>query len=254
MMMKISIITVTFNSERTLCDTMDSVLKQNYANYEYIVVDGGSKDRTLDIIKEYESKFQGRMHWISESDNGIYDAMNKGFKMAKGDVLMLINSDDLFASERVLESVASTFENNPDIDGIFANLYYVASDNIFKIIRRWKTGLQRPFKKGWLPAHPTFYVKRSIYEKYGYFDLNFKLAADFELMLRFVERYHIKMKYLPEYLVKMRIGGATSSSLKNIISQNKECLEAFKVNGLSSGPFYLIYRFLPKIKQFLRKS
>lgn len=252
--MKFSIVTSTYNSAKTLRDTFESVLNQTYKDYEYWVIDGVSKDDTIAIIKEYEPKFEGRMKWISERDKGIYDAMNKGFMKSTGDVLMLINSDDLFARPDALHLVADKFNENPNIDCVYADLYYVSQDNINNIVRVWKTGIQKPFKKGWLPAHPTFYVKKEIYDKYGYFNLSYKLAADFELMLRFVEKYHIKLTYLDECLVRMRLGGATSKNLKNIYLQNKECYKAFKDNGLKCSPFYIVYRFLPKLKQFFRRK
>ena len=252
--MKFSIVTSTYNSAKTLRDTFESVLNQTYKDYEYWVIDGVSKDDTIAIIKEYEPKFEGRMKWISEPDKGIYDAMTKGFQKCTGDVLMLINSDDLFARPNVLQMVADKFEENPDADCVYADLFYVSQDNVQNIVRVWKTGMQKPFNKGWLPAHPTFYVKKKIYDKYGYFDLSYKLAADFELMLRFVEKYHIKLVYLKESLVRMRLGGATSKNLKNIYRQNKECYNAFKNNGIKCSLFYIFYRFLPKIKQFFRKA
>lgn len=252
--MRVSIVTTTYNSGLTIKDTIESVLCQTFADYEYIIVDGCSKDCTLDVVNQYIPKFEGRLRYISEPDKGIYDAMNKGFKMAKGEILMLINSDDLFARPDALELVVKQFDEHPDVDCVYANLYYVSADNTENIVRVWKTGEQRPFRKGWLPAHPTFYVKREVYEKYGYFNLSYPLAADFELMLRFVEKHQIKMQYLPDYLVKMRLGGATSKNLHNIIQQDKECMLAFKENGLESSPFYLIYRLLPKIKQFFRKG
>lgn len=252
--MKFSIVTSTFNSAKTVRDTFESVLGQTYKDYEYWVIDGASKDDTVSIIKEYEPKFEGRMKWISEPDKGIYDAMTKGFQKCTGDVLMLINSDDLFARSDALQLVADKFYENPDVDCVYGDLFYVSQDNIQKIVRVWKTGAQKSFNKGWLPAHPTFYVKKGVYDKYGYFDLSYKLAADFELMLRFVERYHIKLAYLDECLVRMRLGGATSKNLKNIYRQNKECYNAFKNNGIKCTPFYIFYRFLPKIKQFFRKA
>lgn len=248
--MKISIITVTYNSAKTLRDTFESVLRQTYSDYEYLVIDGASKDSTIEIIKEYEPKFKGKMKWISEPDKGIYDAMNKGFKMATGDVLALINSDDLFSRTDSLQVVANAFENHVETDCVYADLYYVSQSDTDKIVRVWRTGTKKPFRKGWLPAHPTFYVKRSVYENFGYFNLSYPLAADFELMLRFVERYDIRLTYLPEHIVKMRLGGATSKNLKNIYKQNKECYRAFKENGLKVSPFYIVYRMLPKIKQF----
>ena len=250
--MKLSIVTGTYNSASTVRDTFESVLNQTYKDYEYWVIDGGSKDETVDIIKEHEPKFEGRMKWVSEKDKGIYDAMNKGFQKSTGDVLMLINSDDLFARPDALQLVNDKFVQNPDADGIYADLYYVSQDNVQNIVRVWKTGEQKPFAKGWLPAHPTFYVKRDVYLKYGYFDLNFKLAADFELMLRFVEGHKINIVYLQEHLVRMRLGGATSKNLKNIYKQAGECYRAFDKNGIKRSPFYIVYRYLPKFKEFLR--
>ena len=253
--MKLSIVTATYNSEKTVRDTIESVLSQTYLDYEYLLVDGGSKDSTLDILREYESKFKGRMHWKSERDKGIYDAMIKGFQKATGDVLMLINSDDLFARPDALELVVQEFEKHPEADGVYADLYYVSQNNIDNIVRVWKTGEQKPMKRGWLPAHPTFYVRRECYEKYGYFNLSYPLAADFELMLRFVEGHGIKLTYLPEYLVKMRLGGATSKNIQNIYRQDVETIRAFKENHLPGGNImYLFWRYLPKVNQFFRKS
>lgn len=250
--MKCSIVTATYNSGRTIRDTIESVLCQTYTNYEYIIKDGGSKDNTLEIVKAYEPQFGDRLKVVSEPDKGIYDAMSQGFQMASGDVLALINSDDFFCDDHALEKVVKTFEDHPETDGVYADLFYVSQDNTDNIVRKWVTGLQKPFARGWLPAHPTFYVKKECYEKYGFFNLDYKLAADFELMLRFVEKYHIRLTYLPEPLVKMRLGGATSKSLENIIKQDKECVRAFKENHIPVSHFYLLYRYLPKIKQYFR--
>lgn len=253
--MKLSIVTATYNSSKTVEDTIKSVLAQTYRNYEYIIIDGFSKDDTLDIVRKYEPLFDGKIKVFSEKDKGIYDAMNKGFQKATGDVLMLINSDDLFARPNALELVVNEFERHPEVDGVYANLYYVSQDNTNNIVRVWKTGEQFSMRYGWLPAHPTFYVKRECYEKFGYFNLNYPLAADFELMLRFVERHKIKLAYLPEYLVKMRLGGATSKNIQNIYRQDVETIKAFNENGLPGGNImYLFWRYLPKIKQFFRKS
>ena len=253
--MRISIVTATYNSAATVRDTIESVLKQTYQDYEYIIKDGGSKDDTLAIYREYEPKFNGKMRIISSRDKGIYDAMNQGFQAATGDVLMLINSDDLFARADAVELAVKAFEEHPEVDGVYADLYYVSQNNINNVVRVWKTGEQKPMRRGWLPAHPTFYVKRECYEKYGYFNLNYPLAADFELMLRFVEKHHIKLYYLQEHLVRMRLGGATSKNLKNIYKQDVETINAFKENGLPGGNItYLIWRYIPKVKQFFRKS
>ena len=238
--MKISLITVTFNSGGTLRDTIQSVLSQTYYDIEYIIVDGHSQDNTVDIIKEYEPLFDGRLKWISEKDQGLYDAMNKGFQMATGDMVGIINSDDLLAEATAIEKVIDCFEGHKDIDCVYADLYYVSQYDTSKIVRHWITGKQRSFSKGWHPAHPTFYVKREIYSKYGLFDLDFKFAADFELMLRLVEKEHIRLFYLPEPLVRMRLGGTTSKNLTNIRKGNIECLNAFRKNGI---PVSVLYPF-----------
>lgn len=249
--MKITIITVAYNSKRTIRDTMESVLAQSFQDYEYIVVDGASTDGTMDIVWEMETRFHGRLKNISEPDHGIYDAMNKGIKMASGDIIGILNSDDIFHDNYAVEHIVKAFDENPDADAIYADLFYVRQNNTNKVVRKWRAGKQRSFAKGWLPAHPSFYVKKSVYERYGLFNLDYKLAADFEMMLRLVERYHIKIAYLPIPLVRMRLGGATNRSIKNIIQQDRECVRAFYENDIPVSRLYLLYRWLPKIKQFL---
>lgn len=249
--MKISLITVSYNSERTIKDTIESVLLQTYQDIEYIIVDGNSNDNTVAIISEYESKFQGRMSWISEEDKGLYDAMNKGIGIATGDIVGIINSDDLFCDHEAVEKVMNLFEKYPLIDSVYADLYYVSQYNTRKIIRKWRTGKQKPFKYGWHPAHPTLYIKRDFYLKYGLFNLDFKLAADFEIMLRFIEKNHMSLIYLNESLMKMRLGGETNKSVKNIVAQNIECIKAFEINKIKVNKFlYPLFRFIPKILQF----
>ncbi|WP_455674551.1 glycosyltransferase family 2 protein [Phocaeicola sp.] len=250
--MKISLVTVTYNSTATLRDTIESVLSQTYSDIEYILVDGLSEDHTVELIKEYEPKFYGRMRWISEKDKGLYDAMNKGFKMANGDVLGIINSDDLLAEPSAIEKVMNMFKENPQADAVYANLYYVAQNDTSKIVRHWISGKQRSFKYGWHPAHPTFYVKKEVYQKCGLFDLEFKFAADFELMLRLIEKYRINLCYLSDPLVRMRLGGTTSKSLSNIYKGNVECMQAFKKNGLKMSVFYPLFRLVPKLLQYFR--
>jgi len=251
--MKISIITVTYNSAQTLQETINSVLSQSYLDIEYIIVDGKSTDGTLDIIKAHEPKFDGRIKWISEPDIGLYDAMNKGIKMATGNIIGLINSDDVFATPDSIEKIMSVFNDN-DVDSVYADLDYVSQNNTDKIIRHWKSGKRQSFTKGWHPAHPTFYVKKNIYQQYGMFNLTYKFAADFELMLRFVEKYNISILYLPETLIKMRLGGTTNKSFSNIINGNIECYKAFKDNSIPVSIFYPFYRILPKLTQFFHKN
>lgn len=243
--MKLSLITVTYNSGKTLAYTIKSVLSQTYPNIEYIIVDGASKDNTLSIIKEYEPQFQGRMKWISEPDKGLYDAMNKGIRMATGDVVGILNSDDLFMDEKVLADVAAAFDEQTD--AIFGNLYFVNQEDVNQIVRVWKGSPYKSFKSGWHPAHPTFYVRREVYEKYGGFDTSFDVSADFELMLRLIEKHGIRTKYLDRYMVRMRMGGESTGSIKNIIRGNKNIFRAFRKNEIKVSPLYPVYRLLPKV-------
>lgn len=249
--MKVSLITVAYNSAETIRDTIESVLTQTYPEIEYIIVDGKSSDNTVDIIKEYELRFDGKMKWISEPDKGLYDAMNKGISLSTGDVVGIINSDDLFCDNLALEKVINAFNADAHTDAVYADLFYVAQHDTERIIRKWITGVQKPFNAGWHPAHPTLYIKRKIYLMYGGFDLSFKLAADFEIMLRFIDRYKIKITYLQDSFVKMRLGGETNKSIKNIFNQNLECIRAFTKNGIDVNKlFYPIKRLIPKLIQF----
>lgn len=253
--MKISIITATFNSSATLCDTIESVLLQSYHDIEYIIVDGGSTDNTLSIIREYEQRFNGYMRWISEPDKGIYDAMNKGIRMATGDVVGILNSDDFYADEHVLSDIAAVFtDQNPDC--VYGDLKFVDAINTDKIVRIW-TGSQYTsgaFMKGWHPAHPTFYAKRIWFEKLGAFDISFSVSADFELMLRFIEKNHLNSCYINRCFVKMRQGGESTGSIKNIIKGNKNILRAFRKNGYKVSYLYPIKRLLPKAINVLKSK
>lgn len=249
--MKISIITVCYNSEKYIRTAIESVLSQTYTAIEYIIVDGGSKDDTVSIIQQYEPKFNGRMKWVSARDNGLYDAMNKGIQMATGDVIGLINSDDLFCDTYAIEKVMNIFIANQKLDSVYADLYYVSQNDTDKIVRHWITGKQKRFEYGWHPAHPTLYLKKEVYKNYGYFNLDLKLAADFEIMLRFLDKHNITTHYLQEPLVKMRLGGETNKSFKNIYNQNIECIKAFGLNGIPVNRLlYPFYRTIPKLLQF----
>ena len=253
--MTISIITVTCNSAATICNTFDSILQQTYYNIEYIVVDGASTDGTVDIIKEYEPLFNGRMKWISEKDNGLYDAMNKGIKLASGDVIGMLNSDDFYVDNEVIEDIVNIFMTH-NTDSIHGNLLFVKENDTSKVVRRWIGSSYRDngFKKGWHPAHPTFYVKREIYEKLGGFDNSFEVSSDFELMLRFIEKNKISTYYLDRYFIKMRMGGESTKSLKKIITGNINVLKAFKKNKIQISPLYPFYRIIPKIAKLLIKK
>ncbi len=246
--MKISVITATYNSEKTVRGTFESVLHQTHHNIEYIIIDGGSKDNTLNIIREYEPKFNGCMHWISEPDNGIYDAMNKGIAMATGDVIGVLNSDDFYTDEFVLSDIAAIFtKQNPDC--VYGNLEFVDAADTAKVFRTWIGSQYTPgaFLKGWHPAHPTFYARRACFEQYGGFDLSFEISADFELMLRFIEKNGCSNYYINRCFVKMRQGGASTGSIKNIIKGNKNILSAFRKNGYHISCLYPVKRLLPKL-------
>jgi glycosyltransferase involved in cell wall biosynthesis len=248
----VSIITVCYNSEKYIRDTMESVLNQTYENIEYIIVDGKSSDNTLDIIKEYESKFNGRMKWISESDDGIYDAMNKGINLATGDIIATINSDDVYADNKVLEDVIRVF-NVEHCDACYGNVAMVNRDDLNQISRLWKTDSNKYFsqlKYGWVPAHPSFFAKKRLYDEYGNFDLDFKIAADFDLICRFIEKNNIKLSYLDKTLVKMRIEGTSNNSLKAIYQGNKEAFLSLEKNGVF--PYLIFLKPLRKILYLLK--
>jgi glycosyltransferase len=247
--MKISIITVVYNNASTIGDAIDSVLSQNYGNIEYIVIDGGSTDGTVDIIKDYGDKIT---KFISEPDNGIYDAMNKGFKLTSGDIIGIINSDDFFASDDILSVVAESFKNN-DIECLYADLEYVDTVNTDKSLRKWKSKpySKKLFAKGWHPAHPTFYAKRSAYEEYGYFKTELTIAADYELMLRFLEKFKSESLYIPKVFVKMRTGGESNKSFRNILKANIQCYKSWKLNGLKVSPLIILRKPFFKLFQYL---
>ncbi len=248
--MKVSIITVCFNSERTISTAIESVIMQKYPDIEHIIIDGASTDKTFEIIQSYGNKIS---KLISEPDNGIYDAMNKGIKIATGEIIGTLNSDDLYIDNQVISDVVKAFGSN--IDLLYGDLFYVKKNNTDSIIRKWKSTnfKKNSFKNGWHPPHPTFFVKKNIYNKYGAFNLDYKLAADFELMLRFMEKHQLKNFYLNKTMVKMRLGGATNKNLKNILYQNIECYKAFKKNQLPVSILYPIFRLLPKLSQYFEK-
>ena len=245
--MKISVVTTTFNSEKTVADTIESVLAQTHKDIEYIVVDGASKDSTMDIVKKYESAFEGKIKYVSERDTGIYNAMNKGLQMATGDVVGTLNSDDFFADNSVLETINNAFETS-NTDCVFANLLLVDAKDTNKVIREFCNGEYRKnaFQKGWHPAHPTFYAKTELYKKFGYFNETLRIAADFELMLRFIEKNKITTKYIDKVFVKQRAGGV-STQLSGYIKSNIEVLKAFKLNGMRVPLLCVPRKILPKL-------
>ena len=216
--MKVSIVTGTYNSAKTIKDTIESVLSQTYTNIEYIIIDGVSKDNTLDIVNSYGVKIT---KVISEKDKGIYDAMNKGVSLATGDIVGILNSDDFFTDNRVIERVVESFKNN-DLDAVYGDIHFVNDNDLNKTVRYYSSRIFRPslMRLGFMPAHPSFYVRRECYNKYGLFDLSYKIGADFELLLRFIKVNKIKIKYLNFDFVTMRTGGASTAG----IGSNKQIL------------------------------
>ncbi|XOA42571.1 MAG: glycosyltransferase family 2 protein [Candidatus Nealsonbacteria bacterium] len=247
----ISIITVVLNNKNTIGETISSVLGQNYENIEYIVIDGGSTDGTLSIINKFKDKIQ---KIVSEPDKGVFDAMNKGITIASGDIVGILNSGDIYNSKEVIKEIVNVFEKeNPDC--MWGDLVYVDAKNTDKIIRLWKSSKYKEgkFQKGWMPPHSTFFVKKQIYKKYGKFNLSFPISADYELMLRFLEKYKIKSCYMSQVLVKMRIGGQSNKNLFNIVKGNVECYKAYKINGLKISFLRIFLKPLSKISQYFKK-
>lgn len=236
--MKVSIITVSFNSENTIRDTICSVLNQTYKNIEYIIVDGNSNDNTLNIVRSYKNKIA---HIVSEPDEGIYDAMNKGIKLATGDIIGILNSDDLYAGEEVIETVVNFFQEK-NVESVYGDIMYVDFHDLNKVVRFWKSNEynRKLFYFGWHPPHPAFFVKREVYEKYGNFRTDLKIASDYEIMLRFLFKNKISTSYLKRVLVKMRIGGESNKNFKNILKANIECLKSWKINGFVM-PYYIFF-------------
>jgi len=247
--MRVSIITVAYNSASTIRDTIDSVLAQDYAELEYIIVDGNSKDDTLSIVHEYGDKIS---RVISEKDKGIYDAMNKGITLATGEVVGILNSDDFYADSQVISEVVRQFKQT-NTDSVFGDLDYVKAFPPFEVVRKWRSGAfdALRFYKGWMPPHPSFFIKRHCYQQFGVFNLQFKRAADYELMLRMLLKNSISSSHLSKVLVKMRVGGASNASFKARLEANREDRLAWKVNGLKPKWLTLVRKPFSKILQYL---
>lgn len=250
--MKISIITPTFNSGSTIGDTIGSILCQSHTDFEHIIVDGVSSDNTLETIRSNESLYAGRLRLISEPDKGIYDAMNKGIALATGDIVGILNSDDYYSSPDVLECIDK--EMTPQTEAVFANLHFInPADG--RTVRFWKGSPARSFRSGWHPAHPTFYARREVFSKLGGFRTDMRIAADFELMIRFIEKNRISTRYIDRDFVTMRTGGASTANLRNIIRGNREIIRAFRLNGIPVSPaVYPLRRLLPKVADKIKSA
>lgn len=244
----VSIITASFNSERTIADTLTSVALQDYPNIEHIIIDGCSSDKTLEIV----NNFRHVKKIISERDNGIYDAMNKGIKESKGYLIGILNSDDFYPDHAVISRVVNQLKQD-NTDSLYGDLVYVSQNDTRKRLRTWIAGEFKTskFLFGWMPPHPTFFVRKEMYEKWGYFNTALRSAADYELMLRFLYKHHVSVSYLPQIIVTMRSGGVSNSSILNRIRANREDSEAWRMNGLRPRIYTSWLKPLRKLTQFI---
>ena len=250
-MIRISVVTAVFNSASTVSRAIESVLKQRHPAIETIVIDGGSDDGTRSILETFRPRL-GRL--ISEPDTGIYDALNKGIRQASGEVVGFLHADDVLEDDGVLGKIAAAFED-PDVGAVYGDLVYVRSDNLERVIRYWKSGGfdHAALRRGWMPPHPTFYARRSVYERLGGFNQSYKIAADYDCMLRFLGHGGIHVAYIPEVLVRMRLGGESNRSLNNIIRKSLEDYRAIRENNIG-GLATLLAKNFRKLPQFLVPS
>lgn len=250
-MLKLSLITVCFNSVNTIRDTFESVKSQDYSNIEYIVIDGGSTDGTIDVIKDYLNIID---YYISEKDKGIYDAMNKGILASTGDIVGILNSDDFFPNNFIISNVIKSFDQQ-SCDAVYGDLVYVNAEKTSKIERYWQAGnySTSKIKNGWMLPHPTFFVKSSIYKRFGLYSIELKQAADYEMIVKLLYKRNIKVFYIPMILVKMRTGGASNVSLIQRLRANKEDGLAWTKNHLNRPIFLRIKKPLQKVRQFFLK-
>ena len=247
----ISIITATYNSAKTINDTIKSVLCQTNKDFEYIIIDGGSTDETIDIVKSYESEFSGRLKWVCEKDKGIYDAMNKGIKMASGDIIGILNSDDYYTSDDILQTIADAFKCQ-DVDAIYGDIHFIKDGDPDKCVRYYSSKRFSPFwlRFGFMPAHPSFYCKREVFEKSGLYRLDYKIGSDYEMMVRLFRKYKISSRYVPKDFVTMRTGGASNSNLNSRLTLIKEDVRACRDNGIYTNELFVCLKFLYKIFEF----
>lgn len=247
-MLKISVITGVYNNCETIRQTLDSVLSQSHPMVEYIVIDGGSTDGTLEILNLYKSKLDV---FISEPDSGIYDALNKGIINCTGDIIGFLHSDDLYENSFILEKIANAFDSL-GVDAVYGDLVYVQRDEITRVVRHWKSCAfdDQLLSKGWMPAHPTLYVRRLAYERLGVFNTSYRIAADYDLILRFFGKGKLVSKYIPEVLVRMRAGGVSNNSIKNIVKKSLEDIAILRRNQIG-GLLVLVKKNLLKLRQFM---
>jgi len=252
--MKVSIITPTFNSAKTIQSNLDSIKAQSFKDYQLIVIDNNSQDETVEIIKKNNIK---NIKFLIEEDLGIFDAINKGIRNSDNELISVLHSDDFYNNENVLKDIVEAFEEYKDSDIVYGDLIYVKKDNIDITLRYWKSGAysKNLFFKGWHPPHPSFFAKKKLFEKYGYYDLNNGNSADVELMFRFLNTHNLKSKYLNKTLVKMRYGGASNKDVLSIIKQNIQIMKFLKINrNIYKTSIFILYKILDRLKQFVFKG
>jgi len=249
-MTKVSIIIATYNSSYSITESIRSLLSQDHKNIEYNIIDGKSTDDTLVKVAKLENEANLKFKIISETDKGIYDALNKGVNLSDGDVVGFLHSDDILANKSVIAKIVKVFEDE-DVDGVYGDLQYVTKDNTNKVVRKWKSSEFKIdlLKKGWMPAHPTLFLKKEVYQKHGQFDLSFIIAGDYEFMLRVFKDNSLSFRYLPIVITRMRLGGISNRSFSNILQKMKEDYRAIKINKIG-GLMTLIQKNTSKIRQF----
>jgi len=249
--MKVSIITATYNSAATIVDTLQSVLRQTHQDIDYWIIDGGSKDNTIKLVKQYEAQFNGRLHWISEPDKGIYDAMNKGISRSTGDIVGILNSDDFFTSDDVVEKVAAAFEQD-GVDSVFGDIHFVDNKDLNTCVRYYSSASFRPWKLrfGYMPAHPSFYARREVFETNGLYSLQYKICSDYDMMVRLFYKAKISYRYLNIDMVTMRTGGISTANIKNRILISKEDVKACRTYGMKTCLPLVCVKYLTKVFEF----
>ena len=247
--MKISIITVTYNSEKTINDTLNSLINQTYNDIEFILIDGNSTDNTINIVNNFSTKIFNKV--LIEPDNGMYDALNKGIKLATGEIIGILNSDDVFSENTIISKIAKQFNDDPNLDSIFGDVAFIKNNKTIRYISSKKWTINS-FYFGNMPPHPSFYCKKALFEKHGYYKTNYKIAGDFELLLRFILVKKIRFKYLPFKMVNMKTGGLSTNGLESKFKINKEILLSFKENGLNTNYLFLYFRYFKKVFQYFR--
>jgi glycosyltransferase len=248
---KVSIITAVLNNRDSIEDCIKSVSSQSFKNIEHIVIDGGSSDGTLELLREHQDSI---FKIVSEPDDGIYHALNKGIRMATGGVIGFLHADDVYANHDVIETVSNQMESH-GVDSCYGDLVYVSKRNTDRTVRYWKSGSYKEelFRRGWMPPHPTFFVKKEVYDKYGCFNTDFRIAADYELMLRLLKKNKVSTHYIPGVMIKMRVGGSSNRSLNNILIKSSEDYRAWKINNLNGGLSTIVLKNLSKLPQFFKR-